>query len=487
MMLRIISGLLLCFGAYASGHQVPLSADSVKRPHNRQHSSDSSVQRVQINRILIIGNRITREHIILRELSVKSGDTVALSLLPALIEKDEKKLFNLHLFHSASIRLLEIQPGVVDLLVEVKERWFTFPVPIFQLSDRNFNEWWENYNHNLNRVNYGLKLYQYNVRGRNETLIFTAQFGYVRRFELMYRIPYIDARQKQGLILETDFIDNKNLPVLTRNHKLDFLEMRTLLRNTRSLAMTYTYRNSFYYQHRIKYGYRYTWIADTVARVNPNYLGENAGLTQRFDFLNYQFVADLRDVVAYPLKGYYLFAQFQQNGLFQNNDISFLNGSLSIAAYADLKKNFYLSNFTHGYWSNERELPYFNFGSMGYNKIFIRGYEVFVIEGPWYFLNKTTLKKRIFSRTWQWNDMPISQFQYLPVSVFLKTYADFGYVRNYPYYNRIDANQMLADSWIYGAGFGIDVVGSYDMVLRFEYSFNALGRSGFFFHIKKEF
>jgi hypothetical protein len=46
------------------------------------------------------------------------------------------------------------------LLVDVNERWYTFPVPIFELSDRNFNEWWQNYNHDFRRVNYGLRLYQ---------------------------------------------------------------------------------------------------------------------------------------------------------------------------------------------------------------------------------------------------------------------------------------------------------------------------------------
>lgn len=486
-MLKLVIGLLMFASLSALGSQTQLSADSIKRPKKRLMVTDSVEQQVRINRILIIGNRITREHIILRELSVRPGDTVSYRQLPDILDKDKKKLFNLHLFHSADIRMLELQPGLMDLLVEVNERWFTFPVPIFQLSDRNFNEWWENYNHDFRRVNYGLKLYQYNVRGRNETLLLTAQFGYVKRFELSYRIPYFDRKQKQGLILEADYIDNKNLPVQTIDHKLSFLEMRTLLRNTRGLALTYTYRNSFYYQHRIKYGIRLTNIADTVAELNPNYLGAENTLSQRFDCLIYQFIADRRDVVAYPLKGHYLLAHIQQNGLLNRRDLNLLNGSLSVAGFADLGKNFFLSNLSYGYWSNRKDIPYFNYGSMGYNKILVRGYEVYVIEGPWFLLNKTTLKKRIFSRTWQWDDMPVSQFQFLPLSVFLKVYADFGYVRNYPYYDQLNINQQLANRWLYGAGFGVDLVSSYDAVLRFEYSFNAEGRSGFFFHIKKEF
>jgi outer membrane protein assembly factor BamA len=486
-MVKLFCCFLLFQALLVYGRQEPQAADSVKRPRLRNNLPDSAYRPVRINRILIIGNRITREHIILRELSLKPGDTVNYYLLPDMLSRDKNKLFNLHLFHSTDIRMLELEPGLMDLLVEVNERWFTFPVPRFQLSDRNFNEWWENYNHDFKRVNYGLRLYQYNMRGRNETLLLTAQFGYVKRFELTYQIPYFDRKQKQGLILETDYIDNKNLAVQTLNHKLDFLEMRSLLRNTRGLALTYTYRNSFYYQHRIKYGVRLTRIADTVALINPNYLGIENGLSQRYDYLTYQFVADRRDVIAYPLKGHYLLAQLQQNGLLDKRHLNLLSGSLSVAGFADLGHNWYLSNFSHTYWSNRRHIPYFNYGSMGYNKIFVRGYEIYVIEGPWYFLNKTTLKKRIFSRSWQWENMPISQFKYVPLSIFLKAYADFGYVRNYPLYNQLQINQQLANTWLYGAGFGLDLVSSYDVVLRFEYSFNAEGRSGFFFHIKKEF
>jgi hypothetical protein len=48
-------------------------------------------------------------------------------------------------------------------------------------------------------------------------------------------------------------------------------------------------------------------------------------------------------------------------------------------------------------------------------------------------------------------------------------------------------NTLLTNKLLTGAGFGFDVVGSYDVVLRFEYSFNGLGQHGFFFNLKKEF
>jgi len=40
---------------------------------------------------------------------------------------------------------------------------------------------------------------------------------------------------------------------------------------------------------------------------------------------------------------------------------------------------------------------------------------------------------------------------------------------------------------MYTGGFGIDMKTIYDIILRFEYSFNQKGESGFFFHVKNDF
>ncbi|MBK6381936.1 MAG: hypothetical protein IPF69_00450 [Chitinophagaceae bacterium] len=50
--------------------------------------------------------------------------------------------------------------------VEVKERWYLFPVPVFKPIDRNLNQWLVEQNASLDRVNYGIKLYYNNVSGK---------------------------------------------------------------------------------------------------------------------------------------------------------------------------------------------------------------------------------------------------------------------------------------------------------------------------------
>jgi outer membrane protein assembly factor BamA len=473
----------LFFQAAIAASGKTLLTDTLKRPTKNKAPYDTSGRPLHINRILIIGNRVTKEQIILRELTVKAGDVVYKTELPIIIDLDKKKLINTRLFNTVEIRLLEFGNDVVDLLIDVDERWYTFPAPIFELADRNFNEWWQTYNHDFRRVNYGLRLYQFNMRGRNETLRLTAQFGFQRRFEISYRFPYIDKKQKQGLILDFDFAESKNLAYRTADHKLEYLRSEDILRVNRGGGLTYTYRKSFYVSHAVKLEYRSSSVNDTIAMINPRYFGEGSA-SQQFGILSYQFTNDHRDYVGYPLVGYYLHANLFKFGLTSRDDVKKVDVNLNFAAFINLKNNFFLSLNTIGLWSSQKDVPYANFSGLGYRKQLVRGYEIYVIEGPFYALNKTTFKYRVFSRTYNFSAMPIKQFRYIPLSIYLKTYADIGFVNGYPDYA---ISNRLSGKVLTGVGAGIDIVASYDAVFRFEYSYNGEGERGFFFHIKREF
>ena len=479
----ILCVILSLFGAelFSQQGQINLPDTLTRTPINTV--SDSVGRFIHINRIFVLGNRITRDQIILRELTLRQGDIIYSLDLPGILEQDKKKLINTRLFNTVEIRPLELQPDHVDLLIDLNERWYTFPAPIFELSDRNFNEWWQNYNHDFNRVNYGLRLYQFNMRGRNETLRLTAQFGFQRRFEVSYRFPYIDKKQKHGLILDGDFTETKNLAYRTLDHKLEFLKSDNILRTTRGGGITYTYRNSFYISHALKLEYRSNTISDTIATLNSNYLGDDK-TNQRYGMITYQFTSDRRDYVGYPLRGHYLTFIASRSGIAAKDDLDKWEANISYAKFFDLTKNFYLANNFIGYVSTPDDVPYSNYGAMGYRRQFVRGYEIYLIEGVAYALNKMTFKKRIFHRAYQWRLMPIPQFRHIPISIFLKTYADLGYVKRYPNYV---LSTRLADKMLTSTGGGIDIVASYDTVIRFEYTFNGEGENGFFFHVRKEF
>jgi outer membrane protein assembly factor BamA len=469
--------LLICALLFAPAAQAQSEPDTVKVP--------TEDRLVTVGRVLIIGNKKTKDRIISRELTLKPGDTIRVSKLTETILWDKRKIYNLRLFNVVNIRSLELSPTQIDLLVEVEERWYMWPAPIFELSDRNFNEWWENYNHDLNRINYGIKLDQYNVRGRNETLRLTAQFGFSQRYELSYTIPYLDKRQKQGLIVEFSYSNPRNLAYRTNDHILEFARSNQPLRVSQSVNVGYTYRKNFFETHTLSAGYRSSQIKDTVSLLNENYFQSSD--SQQYGTISYKFTSEHRDVVLYPLKGYQITALVQRNGLGFEGNVSQWIANVSYAHHFDLRKGFYLSNFSAVYWSDPNVQPYNLFGALGYQRQLVRGYEIYVIEGPHFFVNKTTFKKRIFSKTWRWEGSPLEQFKHLPFSIYWKSFADIGMVDNYPYYAERNVNTRLTNKLLVGYGTGLDVVLPYDVVFRFEYAFTQEGTRGFVFNVKKEF
>jgi len=480
-MLGIIVGII---GSLARADTIP--ADTLAPAHIVVTPDTTGHAILQVNRIIVIGNKVTRERIIQREVSLQPGDTVSRAQLQNILVRDKNKIYNLAIFNTVSVQALELPDRKVDLLVEVSERWYIFPIPIFELSDRNFNEWWQNYNHDFTRVNYGLRLYRYNFRGRNETVRLTAQFGFTRKFELTYRIPNIDRKQKQGLTFMFDFSEPKNAAYFTDNHKLVFLRLDKTIKTTLGFGVMYSYRRSFYETHGFELEYRNSHVIDTVRTLNSNYYPNNKTEIM-YGGITYSFSSDHRDVRAYPLKGYHFTGLVSKLGLGIGDDINQLNLNATFSRYVDLKKGFFLSNFTSAFYSTPNAQPYALYNALGYRKQFIRGYEVYVVEGPKFFLNKTTFKKRIFSKTWRLEDVPLEQFRHFPLAIYLKGYADFGYVENYPRYDEIQINTNLSGRLLAGAGFGLDIVSAYDSVIRIEYTFTREKTNGFFFHLKKEF
>lgn len=479
-MLALIVGLLGMMGSDQT--------DTVAVP------SDSS-RILTVNRIIIIGNKITKERIISREIKLKSGDTITLKRLPHELMWDKRKIYNLRLFHTVDIRSLELPGNRIDLLVDVTERWYTFPIPIFELSDRNFSEWWNNYQHDFSRVNYGINLTQYNFRGRYETVQLIAQFGFTQRYELSYKIPYIDKKQKQGLSFYLNYAEPKNLAYFTESHVLQYLKSSKPLKVTKEASVNYFYRKSFYETHSFQFGYKNTEINPVIDSLNHNYFGDRR-LQLNYGWVAYQFNSEHRDVVQYPLRGYFITGYLQKTGLGFGSDVNLLEMGVGYARHLVLTKNLFLSNYTGAYWATPDTQPYVLYNGMGYRRQYVRGYENFVIETPTLALNKTTLKTRIFRRAWTIGAMPIERLQYFPLSIYLKLFTDWGYAQNYPYYdNYIDPvtnqpmplNTRFTNKLFGGYGFGLDFVTVYDMVIRTEYAFTNQNHEGFFLSLRKEF
>ena len=149
-----------------------------------------------IRHIYLEGNRRTKADIILRELDFKENDTISLVTLVNRLKKNEFNILNTGLFTAAEITYKEWTGAnnEVGLLITVKESWYIFPFPILEMADRNFNVWWDTYDHSLRRLNYGVRFYHTNLTGRKDLLKAVVQQGFTKKYELIYTLPFINRR-----------------------------------------------------------------------------------------------------------------------------------------------------------------------------------------------------------------------------------------------------------------------------------------------------
>lgn len=122
---------------------------------------------------------------------------------------------------------------------------------------------------------------------------------------------------------------------------------------------------------------------------------------------------------------------------------------------------------------------------MGIGRFTLRGYELYVIEGPIFVQNQWTFRKLLFKLEKNLSSaVPIRQLSQFYLALYAKTYFDLGYIEGYP---NDELNRRLTDQLLYSGGLGLDLVTIYDIVLRFEYTFNKQGESGFVFGFRAVF
>ncbi|MFC2093604.1 POTRA domain-containing protein [Bacteroidota bacterium] len=106
-------------------------------------SKNDSLQRTQIflNRILIDGNDVTEDEIILRELSIKENSYLDLEKL----QEDVLRIYNLGLFTKVDILPIPIGENKINLIIQVEESFYFLPVPIGGFKDNEFKKFWGRY------------------------------------------------------------------------------------------------------------------------------------------------------------------------------------------------------------------------------------------------------------------------------------------------------------------------------------------------------
>ena len=449
-----------------------------------QHKDSLTSRKIIINSIKIQGNYRTKTSIILRELTFKVGDTIPLSDWAEDTVRSKNNIHNTNLFNFVHFDIATNPGGGTDLTIKVVERWYVWPVPILQLEERNFNTWWVQDNRSLNKVDYGLYFSDNNSRGRKEILKIKLQLGYTQQWGVSYIFPYINRNQDFGLQFNFTSSQNKEIAYTSVGNTLTFLNTpNAVLQQQYTSAIDLTYRQGLYDTHYLEVNFAACYINDTIIKLTSDYLPYNLTNTA-FLGAKYYFRRDLRDRAAYPLEGYYF-------------DFSLNDYGLGIAIPKERAFNItYVQSSIHKYWNMVDKLyyaveaegkvsaygaqPYYLQRGLGYGNDFVRGYEYYVMDGNNYALVKNEIKYRILNVPVQ--QLPIKgipQFDKAYYAFYLTAFSDWGYVGGA---DPDVQHNFLANTPLWGNGVGIDFVAYYDIVLRFEYSFNKLNQSGFFLH-----
>ena len=143
---------------------------------NRDSATDTTYY--IISKIDIQGNKTTKRQIITRELCFKENDTIKRKDLDLLIKKSRDNLLNTTLFNFATIEKSTISSNYIVININLTERWYTWPVPILQLTYNNFSMWLRK--PEIERLDYGAYIIQNDFRGRKETLKLLIKYGYDR-------------------------------------------------------------------------------------------------------------------------------------------------------------------------------------------------------------------------------------------------------------------------------------------------------------------
>ncbi|MGB5007045.1 MAG: POTRA domain-containing protein [Ferruginibacter sp.] len=447
--------------------------------------SGNSTSKVCIKELTVSGTKKTRIYIVYREIQFKAGDSLLITDLQKELEQARFQVYNTTLFNEVKFELVALDANNINISVQVTERWYLYPVPQFNLVDRNFNEWYKTYNASFDRVNYGLKFVHYNLSGRRDQLRVYFINGYSRNISFSYTAPYSNRALTEGFTVGGGYVQKRELPYKTSY--MDSLLFYPSDSATKARAdfvyknwyvnAGYIIRRGLFKKHVLSASYTWLKIADSVIdkSYNPNYFKDLVTSRGIIDLVYVQQYSNVNNV-SYPLTGQTGFFSLHKRGLGFTGGINMFMLEAGYNRYFHLGKNWYYSIQTNGKIKLPFDQAYINQRGLGYGDNYLRGLEYNVIDGVATALVKSTFKKKIISFNVPFPFFP-KLLTKIPFTFFAKAYTDMGYVYTKKVYATNLNNRLL-----YSGGFGIDVLTLYDINLRFEYSFNQLNKNGLFLH-----
>ncbi len=384
----------------------------------------------RISQIVIMGNEVTDENVILRELLVKKGEIAN----DTLIAESKKRLQNLLLFNRVELTLLPQENNFI-LLIEVTERLYIYPLPIFTLHDRD----WE-------KISYGLSLSHLNFRGQNEKLRTALWFGY----RSGYAVSYSDQWAGDSLHFTTYF----NIGKYVLDHRILGFEERHIA-SSAAVGKWWNYN----FKTELLLLFDHLNVDDVIAdSLHSKKSSEDIwGLRL---YLRY----DTRDLYAYPSSGWLNFLQITKYGILQEFN-NYWKLYLDVRNYLDLGFFTLATRLNQNYLFGQ--IPIYRSNYIGFSER-IRGHFFDVYQGNHVHTGSIEIRFPILPvQYFSFDSMiiPDAYLRNLKFGINVGFFVDTGIIWSKSY-------EYSINNFHTGFGAGLHFRIPYVEVLRLDYGFN---------------
>lgn len=449
-----------------------------------------------VDTIFIAGNEHTKPFVIRQEFPFGEGDTLTIQSLTIA----QQLTYNLQLFNLVNVsakRFMPFAPVQIAssdtilmqvhelgqskadelgrpytlVFVEVYERWFVFPQPIFDLRGISLTQWFKK--PTMSNVNAGIAVFHTNLTGYKDRLTMSFGVGFDPFFRLSYFTPYLWSETRIGLGTSLLWRDLNNLALDTRTGQVARFIQRTF-----SASVSISDRLSTFDFIGASVGYTTLRVNDADKQLQPSATVSPDGV-DIFPTISLTYTHSRLDFNQCPTDGLYFSTRLTKVGLPNSqNKINITRTLLDFRIYRKILGNLSLGFYNLSVLSLNQPVPNHQRLFFGYD-ILLRGYTDRILEGDNLQLNTVELRYPVIPlQAVKFDFIPFERFQIFQYGMFLTAFLDAGNV----WYNSrsigFGQRQMHYDfsKNKYGYGFGVVMVGGYEATARFDFAFNQQGR-----------
>lgn len=472
--------LFFCIGLFCLGQNeasIPPTKSDLPGPGELRRDSTLPLT---IRNVTITGYKQTKPFIVERELAVHQGDILSRGDLQKHLRLTKEQLMNTTLFVDVIVTSYEIGNSLVDVVVEVKERWYIFPVPYFKVVDRNWNVWINEHNASLDRAEIGMKVNHNNVTGLNDKLNMWVIGGYTQQVSFNYFRPYFDKKLRFGYNVGFSYARNREVNYASAYNKLLTTNDGSFNRKYYRAEAGLSYREGSKLRMQLRFAYTGESFDSIIAKLNPDFIGSGGTKANYLD-VNYAVQYYNVDYIPFPLRGWYVDVSATTRFARQSSLDMFQVGGKFLSSWPIANKTWFTFQAAALFRYPEK-LPYYNSKLLGFGDLTMQGLEYYVVDGSMGGMLRGTVRRKIYEYTIR-NLFKAKSHNEIPFKFYAKLYGNLGYV-----YAKDPGTSFMNNKLLKTYGFGLDIVTIYDWIIKLEFSFNQFDSGGkLYLHTQSDF